>query len=158
MSFCTFNAATDYSRIPAGAIAPDGDTPAHLVEAYLKKSGMFFCEKYQCRLDEKHCIAYQQSVARNIGGASASFIAIERNACNDCQQGQAIAEKHNVRIVKADQKRKCKRCGITQPISEFRLETKLCHRRSWICSSCRIKYNEEYNSIIKPELEDIKGA
>lgn len=62
---------------------------------------MFYCERYRCRMDEKHCVHYQQIVRGSdmalfwVGDASGPRLMVYRHHCIDCGQGRDVAANYD---------------------------------------------------------------
>lgn len=61
---------------------------------------MFYCEAYRCRMDERHCVHYQDIVrgmdmaAFWVGDSAGRGVVAYRLNCVDCEQGRRVAASY----------------------------------------------------------------
>jgi len=90
MGFFAFGDLKKNNSCQNGSESFSGGSTSEEIEKALQEEGMFFCNHYKCRMQEKHCVSYQ---VKSIEGFKPGNKNLYRPCCFNCDQGKQISAK-----------------------------------------------------------------
>ncbi len=105
-----------------------------------------YCERYRCEMSVDVCLARQKKAAAGHAGKIVNFAIMHGSidpGCIHCAQGKEIQK------MGGDTERKCRKCGDTKPIKQFRLNKQCSGGREWTCRACRKITDDERTAARK---------
>jgi hypothetical protein len=110
---------------------------------------LFHCQRWCCTMAKRVCILRREAARRpgnRFDVAADPQAAMSYDECLRCEQGDRIGLEFGIRPPKpkpAPTERRCRRCGVLQPISQF---SKYTYSSGWehVCKACRAVDNARY--------------